>query len=155
MDRGMARARFWRSCNRSIRRSASCFSRTTWAKERRSGAAFRKPRATSSLFRTPIWNTIDDDDDVEHAPGVRQGMYFLISDRGQRNDDHVETIEPGPSLDVVKAQRAEADHEGQGGSEEFEIAGSPHGSMVPTLQGSNGATIRGARDEQFILPRDR
>src|ERR1017187_6165077 len=137
--RGMARAKAWPNCSRSTRKFALSFNRKILVKGQRSGAAFRKPRATSSLFRTPIWNTIDDDDDVEHAPGVRQGMYFLISDRGQRNDNHVETIEPGPSLDVVKAQRAEADHEGQGGSEEFEIAGSPHGSMVPTLQGSNGA----------------
>ena len=57
---------------------------------------------------------------------MRQGMDFLISDGGQRRDDHVETIEPWPSLDVVKAQRADANHEGQRGGEEPEIAESPH-----------------------------
>ena len=58
-------------------------------------------------------------------------MDFLISDGGQRGDDHVETIEPRPSLDVVKAQRAEANHEGQRGREELEIAESPHRFVVP------------------------
>ena len=63
-------------------------------------------------------------------------MYFLVSDGGQRSDDHVETIEPGPSLDVVKAQRAEADHEGQRGSEKLEIAGSSHRCIVPSFRRS-------------------
>src|ERR1019366_9049786 len=75
-------------------------------------------------------DSTQDDDDIEHAPGVRQGMYFLVSDSGQRSDDHVETVEPGPSLDVVKAERAEADHEGERGRDELEIAGSPHRSIV-------------------------
>jgi hypothetical protein len=37
----------------------------------------------------------------------------------------------------VKAERAEADHEGERGRDELEIAGSPHRSIVggvPTLQ---------------------
>ena len=39
-------------------KSASFFSHITWGRERRFAAASRKPPATSSLFRTPIWNTI-------------------------------------------------------------------------------------------------
>ena len=53
----------------------------------------------------------------------------LISDGGQGGDDHVEAIEPRPALDIVKAQRADANHEGQRGREEFKIAESPHGSV--------------------------
>ena len=69
---------------------------------------------------------------------MRQGMDFLISDGGQRSDDHVETIEPGPSLDVVKAQRAEANDEGQRGSEELEIAGGPHRFIVLRVRAGRG-----------------
>src|SRR5208282_2569309 len=99
-------------------------------------------------------DSTQDDDDVEHAPGMRQGMYFLISDCGQRSDDHVETVEPGPSLDVVKAQRAEANHEGQRGSEELEIAQSPHRSIVSTVSRYVITTFRAERDRRFHFPRD-
>jgi hypothetical protein len=33
---------------------------------------------------------------------MRKEMDFLVPDSGQRGDDLVETVEPGPSLDVVK-----------------------------------------------------
>ena len=46
------------SCSRSIHKSALFCSRIIWARERRSGAAFRRLLAISSSFRMPIWNTI-------------------------------------------------------------------------------------------------
>ena len=44
--------------------------------------------------------------DVEHAPGVRKRMRFLVANGGEGGHHHVETIEPGPALNEVKSRCA-------------------------------------------------
>src|SRR5579884_2430934 len=49
-------------------------------------------------------------------------MDFLITDGGDGGDDHVEAVEPGPALDVVKARDPDGHENQQGEKNEFEIA---------------------------------
>jgi hypothetical protein len=54
-------------------------------------------------------------------------MDFLIADRGEGGDDHVEAIEPGPSFDEVESGGAESDNEQESSDEKFDVAEGCHG----------------------------
>ena len=72
-------------------------------------------------------NANDNQANVEHAPRVGEGVSFLISDGGEGRYHHVETIEPGPTLDEVKAGGADKSEGKQRHADESHIAQGFHG----------------------------
>src|SRR5690348_14674001 len=57
-------------------------------------------------------------------------MDLLISNGRKRGDDHVEAIEPRPSLDEVETRHADDSQQHECNGDEFEIAEDFHGAVV-------------------------
>src|SRR6266496_3790185 len=57
-------------------------------------------------------------------------MHFLITNGRKGSYDHVEAVEPGPALDVVKARHADDGQHDQCDRDELQVAEDAHGPSL-------------------------
>jgi hypothetical protein len=68
----------------------------------------------------------DDHESVEDAPGVGQGMYFLIADGRKGCQRHVEPIEERPAFDEMESQRADDEQQENSDGQELDVTQGLH-----------------------------